>query len=292
MFIITTRKQFSESARRLANAFTVKSAVDMVARSLRNTQRHALAESLELAFVGKFNDERMGLPQANDILATALSGEDQNVTSSKIKKNKSIGSTLTESDSNRVQNYADDIKAIAFTLGNQVDFIESIKKSFEFAAERHGIEEQRSLPEAESAENTSQHILGYLLYALRHDNVISLETDGMTSFSATSYGTREYSRLFTISFASFTFSMQFEWKENEYETDELFITCHINDLDVDSYLLDKDADGNFSFDNFNTFMETIHISEFVQNELAGDFVDVNLKGNECLLPVAEYLANL
>lgn len=114
----------------------------------------------------------------------------------------------------------------------------------------------------------------------------------MTSFSVTSYGTREYSRLITISFASFTFSMQFEWKENEHETDELFVTCHINDLDVDSYLLDKDADGNFSFDNFNTFMETIHISEFVQSELVSDFVNVNLEGNKRLLPVAEYLANL
>lgn len=292
MFIITTRKQFSESARRLAKAFTTKNAVNMVTRSLRGRGRHALAESLELAFIGKFNDERMGLAQANDLLANALSGEDQNVTASKIKKNKSIGSTLTEDDSNRVQNYADDIKAIAFTLGNQVDFIESIKKSFEFASARHGIEEQNVLPEVEGTNNTSQHILGHLLYALRHDNVISLETDGMTSFSATSYGTREYSRLFTISFESFTFSMQFEWKENEYETDELFVTCHINDLDVDSYLVEKDTDGNFSFDNFNTFMETIHTSEFVQNELVSDFVDVNLKGNKCLFPVAEYLANL
>lgn len=128
MFIITTRKQFSESARRLANAFTIKSAVNMVTRSLRSTQRHALAESLELAFVGKFNDDRMGLPQANDLLANALSGEDQNITASKIKKNKSVCSTLNEDDSNRVQNYADNIKSIAFTLGNQVNFIESIKK--------------------------------------------------------------------------------------------------------------------------------------------------------------------
>jgi hypothetical protein len=292
MFIITTRKQFSESARRLAKAFTLKTAINMVTRALRNSERHALAESLSLAFEGKFNNERMGLPQANDLLATALSGQDQNVTAKKLKSNKSIDSTICEETSRRIQSHATNLNSLAFTMCNQSSFIQSIKSTFESASDSLGIEEKETPPSADGGANTSAGFIGFILYILRHANVVGIETDGMTSFKTTSYGVREYSREIRIKFESATLSMHFEWKESEYETDEVYISTYINGTDADDYLIGNDPDGNFSIDNFQDFMGSIHTSEFVQQELDADFIDVSVQCNKDLLPIAEYLANL
>lgn len=292
MFIITTRKQFSEAARRLANAFTVKTALNMVTRALNENKLGALADTLNLALEDKSLDERMGLPQANDLLSLSLSGEEQNVTSSKIKQNKSIANTPTKAMTSRVQTHAEHLKSLGFTLGNQADFIQDIQKAFEEVAAARRVGLRDTIPAEHDDSNNSQDLLGFILHMLKNEKVRYVETDGMTSFKLSSHGVCEYSKHILIAFETNTLSMHFDWKESEYETDGVDISVYVNGIDMDDYLPGKDENGAYSCDEFMSFMEEIHTKEFVQAELDSDFVDVTLRHNQKLLPVAEYLANL
>lgn len=292
MFIITTRKQFSEAARRLANAFTLKTALTMVTRALNENKSGALADSLSLALEGQPLDSRMGLPQANELLAQSLSGEDQNVTSSKVKKHKSLGATPDKEMTRRIQAHAEHLKALAFTLENQATFVNDIKKAFETEAANRGIEARNVMPLESELSNTSKEVIGFILHIFQHEKVCHVETNGMTSHRLTNLGVCEYDRHIMVAFEKNILSMHFEWKESDYETDCVGITVYLNGIDIDDYLPGIDETGTFRSEGFEAFMEDIYTKEFVQSELDSDFVDVTLRHNQKLLPVAEYLANL